>query len=82
MYKGLAGSSKHCGEPVELNKLNNLKGKYREKKKLALVKDATSETKVANLKENQHLNVLKLKWNLKDGGDVVVYDDENSMDGL
>ena len=49
---------------------------------MALVKDATSETKVANLKENQHLNVLKLKWNLKDGGDVVVYDDENSMDGL
>ena len=82
MYKGFAGSSKHCGEPVELNKLNNLKGKYRKKKILALVKDATSETKVANLKENQHLNVLKLKWNPKDGGDVGVYDDENSVDGL
>lgn len=36
MYKGLAGSSKHCGEPVELNKLNNLKGKYREKKKIGI----------------------------------------------
>ena len=47
-----------------------------------MVKDATSETKVANLKENQHLNVLKLKWNPKDGGDIGVYDDENSMDGL
>ena len=57
--KGSLGSSKHCGGLVELNKLNDLRGKL-EIKNLAWVKDATPEFKVANLKEKEHLSELRL----------------------
>ncbi|XP_030943143.1 putative disease resistance protein RGA4 isoform X2 [Quercus lobata] len=79
--KGSVGSFKHCGGLVELNKLNDLRGKL-EIKNLALVKDASSEFKAANLKEKQHLNELELNWNLEGDDAVDTCDDENSMDGL
>ncbi|XP_065633822.1 disease resistance protein RGA2-like [Quercus suber] len=68
---------------VELNKLNDLRGKI-EITNLAWVKDATSEFKVANLKEKEHLSGLGLYWNPEgyDGGHAGESDDENSMDGL
>ncbi|XP_023885024.2 putative disease resistance protein RGA4 [Quercus suber] len=77
------GSSQHCGGLVELNKLNELTGKI-EIKNLAWVKDTTSEFKVANLKEKEHLSELELFWNPEgyDGGHAGESDDENSMDGL
>ncbi|KAM4097710.1 hypothetical protein ACJW30_07G022300 [Castanea mollissima] len=68
---GPVGSSQHCGGLAELNKLNDLRGKL-EIKNLARLKDATSEFKVANLKEKQRLSELKLKCQY----------DENSMDSL
>jgi Leucine-rich repeat (LRR) protein len=66
-------SSKHCGGLAELNKLD-LRGRL-EIKNLAWVKDATSETKAANLKEKKHLTDLVLRWNPRD-------DDEISLNGL
>ncbi|XP_065627145.1 putative disease resistance protein RGA3 isoform X2 [Quercus suber] len=75
------GSSKHCGGLLELNKLNELTGKI-EIKNLAWVKDTTSEFKVANLKEKEHLSELVLYWNLEGYDGVHAKDDENSMDGL
>jgi hypothetical protein len=54
-------SSKHCGGLAELNKLD-LRGEL-EINNLEWVKDATSETKAANLKEKKHLNKLVLRWN-------------------
>ena len=62
--KGPVNSSKHCGGLVELNKLNDLRGKINIIN-LARVKDATSEFKAANLKEKQYLNELELRWNLE-----------------
>uniref|UniRef100_A0A2N9FIE1 Uncharacterized protein n=1 Tax=Fagus sylvatica TaxID=28930 RepID=A0A2N9FIE1_FAGSY len=66
-------SSKHCGGLAELNKLD-LRGRL-EINNLAWVKDATSETKAANLKEKKHLTDLVLRWNPRD-------DDEISLNGL
>ncbi|XP_050263444.1 disease resistance protein RGA2-like [Quercus robur] len=73
------GSSKHCGGLAELNKLNDLRGEIVIKI-LKWVKDASSDTKAANLKGKQHLNTLSLGWgrgNVADAGD-----DENLLDGL
>ena len=75
------GSSKHCDRLVELNRLNNLRGKI-EIINLAWVKDTTSEFKDANLKEKEHLSELELRWNLEGDDAVDAHDDENSMDGL
>ncbi|XP_050260788.1 disease resistance protein RGA2-like [Quercus robur] len=75
------GSSKHCGGPAELNKLNDLRGKLVIKN-LARVKDATPEFQAANLKEKQHLSELKLRWNPEGDDGVDAGDDENSMDSL
>ncbi|XP_050262354.1 putative disease resistance protein RGA4 [Quercus robur] len=79
--KGSVGSFKHCGGLAGLKKLNDLRGKL-EIKNLAWVKDASSEFKVANLKEKQHLSELELSWNLEGDDAVDTCDDENSMDGL
>ena len=79
--KGPIGSFKHCGGLAELNKLNNLTGKL-EVKNLARVKDATLEFKAANLKEEQRLSELILKWNPMGDDGVDASDDENSMDSL
>ncbi|KAL4614708.1 hypothetical protein ACB092_07G073000 [Castanea dentata] len=80
--KELVGSSKHCGELDELNKLNELRGKL-EIKNLAWVIDATSKSKVANLKEKQHLSELELVWNPNDNvGIEAQQDDESLLDGL
>ncbi|XP_023892157.1 putative disease resistance protein RGA1 [Quercus suber] len=73
------GSSKCCGGLAELNKLNDLRGEI-EISKLELVKDAISETKVANLKEKQHLSNLSLRWNYR--LDDAINHDENLLDGL
>ncbi|XP_030945123.1 putative disease resistance protein RGA1 [Quercus lobata] len=66
---------------VELNKLNDLRGSI-EIKNLAWLKDATSEFKVANLKEKEHLSELRLYWNPEGYDGVHASDDENSMGGL
>ncbi|XP_075674038.1 putative disease resistance protein RGA4 [Castanea sativa] len=80
--KDLVGSSKHHGELDELNKLNELRGKL-EIKNLAWVIDATSKSKVANLKEKQHLSELELVWNANDNvGIEAQQDDESLLDGL
>ena len=75
------GSFKHCGGLAELNKLNDLRGTI-EIENLELVKDAISETKAANLKEKQHLNILSLRWNSRLDDVINVGDDENLLDGL
>ncbi|XP_050261558.1 disease resistance protein RGA2-like [Quercus robur] len=80
--KDLVGSSKHYGELDELNKLNELRGKI-EIKNLAWVIDATSKSKVANLKEKQHLSELELAWNPNDDvGIEADHDNESLLDGL
>uniref|UniRef100_A0A2N9FIE2 NB-ARC domain-containing protein n=1 Tax=Fagus sylvatica TaxID=28930 RepID=A0A2N9FIE2_FAGSY len=73
-------SSKHCGGLAELNKLD-LRGEL-EITNLAWVKDATSETKAANLKEKKHLNKLVLRWNPRDDDDLDAREDEISLNGL
>jgi hypothetical protein len=73
-------SSKHCGGLAELNKLD-LRGEL-EITNLAWVKDATSETKAANLKEKKHLNKLLLRWNPMDDDDLDAREDEISLNGL
>ena len=60
MSKGLVNSSKRCDGLIELNKLNDLKGKINIIN-LAWVKDATSEFKAANLKEKQYLSEIGIK---------------------
>uniref|UniRef100_A0A7N2MY63 Uncharacterized protein n=1 Tax=Quercus lobata TaxID=97700 RepID=A0A7N2MY63_QUELO len=65
---------------VELNKLNDLRGNIKIIN-LAWVKDATSEFKVANLKEKEHLNGLRLFWNPEGDDGVDASDDENSVEG-
>ncbi|XP_030954108.1 putative disease resistance protein RGA3 isoform X1 [Quercus lobata] len=65
---------------VELNKLNDLRGNI-EIINLAWVKDATSEFKVANLKEKEHLSGLRLFWNPEGDDGVDASDDENSVEG-
>lgn len=74
-------SSGHCGGLVELNKLNNLRGGLHIKN-LAWLKDATAETKAANLKEKQHLVDLKLSWNSEGDDGTHVHDVENSLESL
>ncbi|KAK9989159.1 hypothetical protein SO802_029398 [Lithocarpus litseifolius] len=82
VLKDLVGSSKHYGELDELNKLNELRGKI-EIKNLAWAIDATSKSKVANLKEKQHLSELELAWNPNDDvGIEAHHDDERLLDGL
>ena len=76
-----ASSSKHCGRLAELNKLNNLRGELCIKN-LAWVTDATSEAKIANLKEKQHLSSLKLSWDSRDNNVTFVSNDENLLEGL
>uniref|UniRef100_A0A2N9FTM3 Rx N-terminal domain-containing protein n=1 Tax=Fagus sylvatica TaxID=28930 RepID=A0A2N9FTM3_FAGSY len=73
-------SSKHCGGLAELNKLD-LRGKLKITN-LAWVKDATSETKAANLKEKKHLTNLALRWNPRDDDDLDACEDEISLNGL
>jgi Leucine-rich repeat (LRR) protein len=73
-------SSKHCGGLAELNKLD-LRGKLKITN-LAWVKDATSETKAANLKEKKHLTELVLRWNPRDDDDLDAREDEISLNGL
>uniref|UniRef100_A0A2N9FAP2 Rx N-terminal domain-containing protein n=1 Tax=Fagus sylvatica TaxID=28930 RepID=A0A2N9FAP2_FAGSY len=72
-------SSKHCGGLAELNKLD-LRGEL-EINNLEWVKDATSETKAANLKEKKHLNKLVLRWNPRVRGREIS-EDEISLNGL
>ncbi|XP_023908040.1 putative disease resistance protein RGA1 [Quercus suber] len=79
--KGPPSSSKHCVGLVELNKLNDLRGKIKIKN-LARLKDATPEFKAANLKDRQRLSELELDWNLESDDGVDASDDENSMDSL
>uniref|UniRef100_A0A2N9HJ32 Uncharacterized protein n=1 Tax=Fagus sylvatica TaxID=28930 RepID=A0A2N9HJ32_FAGSY len=74
-------SSKHCGGLAVLNKLNNLRGELRIEN-LSWVKDATSESKAANLKEKRHLRVLELIWNCEDNNGSDVHDAENLLEGL
>jgi hypothetical protein len=73
-------SSKHCGGLAELKKLD-LRGELAITN-LAWVKDATSETKAANLKEKKHLNKLELRWNPRDDDDLNACEDEISLNGL
>ncbi|XP_030941520.1 putative disease resistance protein RGA1 [Quercus lobata] len=75
------GSSKHCGGLAELNRLNDLRGRI-EIQNLELVKDVISETKVANLKEKQHLSDMSLRWNSRPVDVINAGDDENLLDGL
>uniref|UniRef100_A0A7N2RD33 Disease resistance protein RGA3 n=1 Tax=Quercus lobata TaxID=97700 RepID=A0A7N2RD33_QUELO len=78
--EGPVGSSKHCGGLVELNKLNDLRGKLKIKI-LARVKDATLVFKAANLKDKQHLSTLVLEWNSEGDDGVDASDDENFVEG-
>ena len=81
MSKGLVNSSKRCDGLIELNKLNDLKGKINIIN-LAWVKDATSEFKAANLKEKQYLSELELRWNPEGNDGAIACDDENSTYSL
>ena len=81
MSKGLVNSSKRCDGLIELNKLNDLRGKINIIN-LAWVKDVTSEFKAANLKEKQYLSELELRWNPEGDDGAIAYDDENSMNSL
>ena len=74
-------SSKRCGGLAVLNKLNNLRGELRIEN-LSWVKDATLESKAANLKEKRHLRVLELIWNCEDINGSDVHDAENLLEGL
>ena len=53
--------SKHVGGLGELNQLNNLRGKL-EIIYLEQLEDANLESKAANLRENEHLEKLILRW--------------------
>ena len=53
----------NIGRLSELNQLNKLRGTL-EIKNLEQLGDANSESYAANLKEKQHLELLKLTWNL------------------
>ncbi|XP_023903251.2 putative disease resistance protein RGA3 [Quercus suber] len=79
--KGLVNSSKLCNGLVELNTLNDLRGKIKIIN-LAWVKDAISEFKAANLKEKQYLSELELRWNPEGDDGAIAYDDKNSIDNL
>ncbi|KAF2319512.1 hypothetical protein GH714_016651 [Hevea brasiliensis] len=59
------GVSKHHGGLGELSGLNNLRHVLRIMN-LRHVKNPASEFKAANLKEKQHLQVLRLSWKLGD----------------
>ncbi|XP_030942836.1 putative disease resistance protein RGA4 [Quercus lobata] len=72
--KGLVNSSKHCDGLVELNRLNDPRGKINIIN-LAGVKDAISEFKAANLKEKQYLSELELRWNPEGNDGAIACDD-------
>lgn len=74
-------SSKPCGELAELNKLNNARGGLHIKN-LSWLKDATSETKAANLKDKKYLRDLKLSWDSDGNNSTNVHSSENSWEGL
>ncbi|XP_050274023.1 putative disease resistance protein RGA1 [Quercus robur] len=74
-------SSKPCGELAELNKLYDVRGGLHIKN-LSWLKDATSETKAAILKDKKYLRDLKLSWD-SDGNDSTnVHSSENLWEGL